>query len=125
MPTKWLQQRADGSKNGHGIGFEGPGVVCSGSEAGSYFKAHGLCVSLNFRLESNDEEEEEGRRHWYGTCIAFYRILWMIYWWVRIAPVRVSTLARHRFSAVSPRSAISFSLSVSSLELSDTKVYEP
>ena len=27
MPTKWLQERADGSKNGHGIGFEGPGVV--------------------------------------------------------------------------------------------------
>ena len=26
MPTKWLQERADGSKNGHGIGFEGPGV---------------------------------------------------------------------------------------------------
>ena len=27
MPTKWFQERADGSKNGHGIGFEGPGVV--------------------------------------------------------------------------------------------------
>ena len=27
MPTKWLQERADGSKNGQGIGFEGPGVV--------------------------------------------------------------------------------------------------
>ena len=27
MPSKWLQERADGSKNGHGIGFEGPGVV--------------------------------------------------------------------------------------------------
>ena len=26
MPTKWLQERADGSKNGHRIGFEGPGV---------------------------------------------------------------------------------------------------
>ena len=31
MPTKWLQGRAYGSKNGHGIGFEGPGVdVCLG-----------------------------------------------------------------------------------------------
>ena len=26
MPTKWLQQRANGSKNEPGIGFEGPGV---------------------------------------------------------------------------------------------------
>ena len=29
MPTKWLQEWADGSKNGHGIGFEGPGVARS------------------------------------------------------------------------------------------------
>ena len=27
MPTKWFQERADGSKNELGIGFEGPGVV--------------------------------------------------------------------------------------------------
>ena len=27
MPTKWLQERAKGSKNKHGIGFEGPGVA--------------------------------------------------------------------------------------------------
>jgi len=27
MPTKWLHERANGSKNEHGIGFEGPGVV--------------------------------------------------------------------------------------------------
>ena len=26
MPTKWLQERGKGSKNGDGIGFEGPGV---------------------------------------------------------------------------------------------------
>ena len=28
MPTKWLKERARGSKNEPGIGFEGPGVVC-------------------------------------------------------------------------------------------------
>ena len=28
MPTKWLQERADGSKNGHGTGFERPSVGC-------------------------------------------------------------------------------------------------
>ena len=28
---------------------------------GLVFKAHRLCVSLNFRLESNKAEEEEGR----------------------------------------------------------------
>ena len=27
MPTKWLQERHNGSKNDTGIGFEGPGVV--------------------------------------------------------------------------------------------------
>jgi hypothetical protein len=27
MPTKWLQERTNGSKNAPGIGFEGPGVV--------------------------------------------------------------------------------------------------
>ena len=27
MPTKWLQERAKGSKNEHGIAFEEPGVV--------------------------------------------------------------------------------------------------
>ena len=27
MPAKWLQERADGSKYGHGIVFEGPGVA--------------------------------------------------------------------------------------------------
>ena len=27
MPTKWLQERHNGSKNDNGIGFEGPGVV--------------------------------------------------------------------------------------------------
>ena len=26
MPTKWLQERGNGSKNEDGIGFEGPGV---------------------------------------------------------------------------------------------------
>jgi hypothetical protein len=26
MPTKWLQQRANGAKKEPGIGFEGPGV---------------------------------------------------------------------------------------------------
>ena len=26
MPTKWLQERTNGSKNAPGIGFEGPGV---------------------------------------------------------------------------------------------------
>ena len=27
MPTKWLQERTDGSKNAPGIGFEGPRAV--------------------------------------------------------------------------------------------------
>jgi hypothetical protein len=27
MPTKWLQERVNGSKNEPGIGFEGPGVA--------------------------------------------------------------------------------------------------
>jgi hypothetical protein len=27
MPTKWLQERPNGSKNDLGIGFDGPGVV--------------------------------------------------------------------------------------------------
>jgi hypothetical protein len=27
MPTKWLHERPDGSKNVLGIGFEGPGVA--------------------------------------------------------------------------------------------------
>jgi len=26
MPIKWLQERTNGSKNAHGIAFEGPGV---------------------------------------------------------------------------------------------------
>ena len=26
MPTKWLQERTNGSKNAPGIGFEGPGL---------------------------------------------------------------------------------------------------
>ena len=29
MPTKWLQKRANGSKNESGIGVEGPGVDCA------------------------------------------------------------------------------------------------
>ena len=45
MPTKWLQERADGSKNGHGIGFEGPGVeatesVHKGSPTGTVPESH-------------------------------------------------------------------------------------
>ena len=35
--------------------------MCSGSEAGLVFKAHRLCVSLNFRLESNKEEKKDLR----------------------------------------------------------------
>ena len=31
--------------------------MCSGSEAGSYLRAHRLCVLLYFRLKSNKEEE--------------------------------------------------------------------
>ena len=27
MPTKWLQELTNGSKNAPGIGFEGPGVA--------------------------------------------------------------------------------------------------
>ena len=30
MPTKWLQEQHNGSKNDTGIGFEGPGVDTSG-----------------------------------------------------------------------------------------------
>ena len=33
MPTKWLQERVNGSKNELGIGFEGPGVVGRGGWA--------------------------------------------------------------------------------------------
>ena len=33
MPTKWLQERGNGSKNEDGIGFEGPGVDIGPVEA--------------------------------------------------------------------------------------------
>ena len=33
--------------------------MCSGSEAGSYLRLRDLCITLNSRLESNKEEEEE------------------------------------------------------------------
>ena len=33
--------------------------MCSGSEEGSYLRLIDLCISLNSRLESNKEEEED------------------------------------------------------------------
>ena len=46
MPTKWLQERADGSKNGHVIGFEGPGVGTFPNSSG--LTLGGLCFPDSF-----------------------------------------------------------------------------
>jgi hypothetical protein len=43
MPTKWLQERVDGSKNGHGIGFEGPGVDSEMSRPGGTWAPENAC----------------------------------------------------------------------------------
>ena len=78
---------------------------------GLVFKAHRLCVSLNSRLESNKEEEEVKRM--YGE--------------LRCSRAELECLGLEGF--VERLGALelfsSSSLLLSSLELSDTNVYEP
>ena len=47
MLTKWLQERPNGSKNDPGVGFEGPGVTCSDTEAAN--KSLGFLVTSSFK----------------------------------------------------------------------------
>jgi len=80
---------------------------------GLVFKAHRLCVSLNSRLESNKEEEEEEVKRMYGE--------------LRCSRAELECLGLEGF--VERLGALelfsSSSLLLSSLELSDTNVYEP
>ena len=58
--------------------------MCSGSEAGSYLKAHRLCVSLNSRLESNKEEDEEFRLE--DAAHSRRERLLDVAWWREVRP---------------------------------------
>ena len=55
---RWMERRL--AKCDLAGGAEKSGVTGLQFRGGLVFKAHRLCVSLNSRLESNHEEEEEG-----------------------------------------------------------------
>ena len=59
MPTKWLQKQADGSKNGHVIGFEGPGVVENAQSRhaprtlGNDFNTRVICKLISWKFTTH------------------------------------------------------------------------
>ena len=56
MPTKWLQERPNGSKNVLGIGFEGPGVDSSSlrnAERQRHTARRLSCLNRSIQTKSN------------------------------------------------------------------------
>ena len=108
---------------------------------GLVFKAHRLCVSLNSRLESNKEEENHaqpvnlrivGESEWGKVVFKVHRILHHSTLGLRVIKKRtksgaglVAQLVESAGSSAGPNKYSSSSLSLSSLELSDTQVYDP